>query len=482
MSAVPSAVATAAATAAPADAIADYHALLDGTAGAQLAADTNGALETALGRRGLIFGTRALCTVVRPRFFTPAQYAALGRRIARLMRAFNTAHRAALADPALRAQFRLEEWEEALLAAGPRAAISSPTARLDAFVVDTAGDGGSFALTEVNGETPAGAGFNDTLTDTFLELPAMRAFVRRWHVLPVFAHYGIVEAVVGAWRRWAEGAGRPTRGVAPRVAILDWDDVPTRLEFVMFQNHFRAQGMECVIADPRAATFETNTGGDGALVLDGAPVDVIYKRVLLSELVERAGVECDVLRAWQAGAVCMVNPPDGKILHKKASLAVLSDERNADRFDADARAAIADGIPWTRVVEERRTLHDGRGVDLLPYLAANRERFVLKPNDEYGGTGIVLGWTVDAGEWEGALARALAEPYVVQERVPIPFEPYPSVVDGTVHLIDRMIDTAPYVTDGAVMDGLLSRLSTAALLNVTAGGGSQVPNFVVVPR
>ncbi len=465
------------ATPAPADAIGAYHALLEGSAGAQLAADTEGALETALGRRGLIFGTRRLCTVVRPRFFTPAQYAALGRRIAGLMHAFNTAHRAAMADPALRAQFRLAEWEESLLTTGPRAAISSPTARLDAFIVDDAGDGGTFALTEVNGETPAGAGFNDTLTDTFLELPAMRAFVRRWHALPIFAHYGIVEAVLGAWRRWADGAGRPTRGVAPRVAILDWDDVPTRQEFLMFQAFFRAQGVDCVIADPRAAEYR-----DGDLGLGGAPVDVIYKRVLLSELVERAGADADVLRAWQAGAVCMVNPPDGKILHKKASLAVLSDERNAGLFDDAARAAIADGIPWTRVVEERRTVHDGQAVDLVPHLTANRERFVLKPNDEYGGTGIVLGWTVDQGDWERAVARALAEPYVVQQRVAIPFEAYPSVVDGEVHLLDRLIDTAPYVTDGVAMEGVLTRLSTDALLNVTAGGGSQVPNFVVLPR
>lgn len=469
-------------SAAPSAAIDHYHALLDGTAGAQLAADTEGALQTALARRGLIFGTRPLCTVIRPRFFTPAQYTALGRRVAGLMRAFNAAHQAALADPGVRAQFRLAEWEEALLASGPRAAISSPTARLDAFIVDSAGDGGTFALTEVNGETPAGAGFSDALTEAFLELPAMRAFVRDWHALPIFAHYGIVEAVVSAWRRWATTAGRPTHGVAPRVAILDWDDVPTRLEFLMFQTHFRAQGMDCVIADPRAAEYRPNGAGERVLVLDGAPVDVIYKRVLLSELIERAGIECDILRAWQAGAVCMVNPPDGKILHKKASLAVLSDERNAGLFDAAAQAAIADGIPWTRVVEERRTVHAGQEIDLVPYLVANRERFVLKPNDEYGGTGIVLGWTVEAGEWEAAVARALAEPYVAQERVPIPFEPYPSVVDGAVRLLDRMIDTAPYVTDGVVMEGVLTRLSTAALLNVTAGGGSQVPNFIVTAR
>ena len=178
----------------------------------------------------------------------------------------------------------------------------------------------------------------------------------------------------------------------------------------------------------------------------------------------------------------MVNPPDGKILHKKASLAVLGDERNAHLFGAAERAAIAECVPWTRVVEERRTEHRGETVDLVAHVTANRERFVLKPNDEYGGAGIVLGWTVDAGEWEAAVRKALAEPYVVQERVPIPFEAYPSVEGGAVRLLDRMIDTAPYVTDGEVVDGLLTRLSTAELLNVTAGGGSQVPNFVVAPR
>ncbi len=32
--------------------------------------------------------------------------------------------------------------------------------------------------------------------------------------------------------------------------------------------------------------------------------------------------------------------------------------------------------------------------------ASNREQLVLKPNDEYGGKGIVLGWEVDDAEWE----------------------------------------------------------------------------------
>ena len=211
-------------------------------------------------------------------------------------------------------------------------------------------------------------------------------------------------------------------------------------------------------------------------------VTLVYKRVLLSELVERCGLEGALVRAVLDGAACMVNPFACKILHKKASLAVLSDERNAGLFTAEQRAAIAAHVPWTRRVEERRTEYGGRPVDLVPFVRDRRASLVLKPNDEYGGKGIVLGWEVDDAAWERALAAALAEPYIVQERIALPSEPYPSVVDGRVQVAERMLDTAPYAFDDWYVDGCLTRLSTAALLNVTAGGGSTVPTYLVERR
>jgi len=38
------------------------------------------------------------------------------------------------------------------------------------------------------------------------------------------------------------------------------------------------------------------------------------------------------------------------------------------------------------------------------------------------------------------------------------------------------------VSDGAYVEGCMTRLGTAALLNVTAGGGSNVPTYVIEPR
>jgi hypothetical protein len=178
----------------------------------------------------------------------------------------------------------------------------------------------------------------------------------------------------------------------------------------------------------------------------------------------------------------MVNPFACKLLYKKASLAVLSDERNEKMFSAREAAAIGEHIPWTRVVEERTTTYRGLPVDLIPFIQKYREQFVLKPNDDYGGRGIVLGWQTNAGGWEQALQVALETPHVVQERVRIPNEPYPSLVDGRLQIYNRMLDTAPFVFYGEYTDGCLTRLSTDPLLNVSAGGGSTVPTFIVEKR
>ena len=445
-------------------AIDHWHSLL----GTGLAEATQAQLTDQLSRRGLFFGDRPLCSVLRPRFLTAAQYAFLQRRCATMMSAFRRAYDAAVADAAIRAQFGLLDWEEMLFAEEPGFRDPSPVSRLDAFFVP---ERGGLRFTEYNGETPAAAAYNDVLADVFLGLPVTREFLRKFEIRPQPARQNVMHALLDAWRQWSGGRARP------RIAILDWTDVPTRSEFVITQEYLRSQGLSCIIADPGEAELR----GD-AFFVRGEPIDLIYKRVLITELVERGGIDHAVVRAVRRRAVCMVNGFRCKLLHKKASLAVLSDERNAALFTAEEHEAIESHIPWTRRVEERHTTFRGQPVDLLPFIARQRDTFVLKPNDDYGGAGIVLGWETDEAGWAGALRRALAEPYIVQERVTIPVEPYPVLVDGALSIEDRILDTAPFIWYGAWMDGCLTRLSTASLVNVTAGGGSSLATLVVEPR
>jgi hypothetical protein len=448
------------------DAIAAYHDLLTD----DLAADSQALLEQRQRRAGLAFADRPLCTVLRPRFLTPQQYRFVCARVRGLLGAFNIIHEAAVADPGFRRQFRLTPDEETLFAY-PGFSCPMPTSRLDAFFHPDAHGAGALQLTEYNAETPAAAAYSDVLAEVFLTLPIMGAFLRRYRAVHPPARPGVYHALLDAFTCWRG------RRELPRIAILDWKEVPTYSEFVLFERYFRDLGLECIIADPREVEYR-----DGRLVRGDFVITLIYKRVLVSELLARSGLAGPVVRAVRDGAVCLVNPFCCKPLYKKASLAVLSDEANTRLFTAEQQQAIAAHIPWTRLVEERHTQHQGSLIDLVPFVLANRERLVLKPNDDYGGKGIVLGWTVEQGRWEQAVRTALAEPYVVQQRIELPHEPFPALVEGKVHWSERLLDTAPFVVHGAYADGCLTRIATDPLLNVSAGGGSTVPTFLIEPR
>jgi uncharacterized circularly permuted ATP-grasp superfamily protein len=271
-----------------------------------------------------------------------------------------------------------------------------------------------------------------------------------------------------AFREWNRGGS-----AKPSMAIVDWTGVPTLSEFEMFRERFERDGIPTVICDPGELEYRR-----GRLIAAGRHVNLVYRRVLTTELLERPDVAGALTNAYVEGKVCVVNSFRAKLLHKKMSLALLSDDRYASLYTAADLEAIARHVPWTRKVREGATMHTGRHVPDLPaFVLANRERMVLKPNDEYGGKGVVLGWTVDDHDWEQTLAVALGQSYVVQEAIEVPRELFPVAVDG-VEMLDLSLDVDPYVFDGRP-SGCLTRLSSSALLNVTAGAGSVVPTYVV---
>lgn len=450
-----------------------------------LAQETQGRMDDYHRRHKLYFGERLMCMVLRPRFLTLDQYHFLQHRVRVLLGAFHKIQDAALKDSAFRQQFGLSPAEDELAMLDP-GFHPFPTSRFDSFYVSN----DELRFTEYNSETPAGAAYNYALTQMFLALPAFQAFQRKYQAYPLPTHYGVMSSLIAAYQQWLG------RNELPRIAILDWKEVPTYSEFILYQELFQHHGLEAVIADPREVTYS----GDRLRTPDGKPIDLIYKRVLISELIERGGMEHPVIKAVKARHVCMINPFRCKILYKKASFAVLSDERNSHLFSMEQLAAIHEHIPWTRVVADRESkpplersagpaiVKDiarhagGKSIDLVKFINQNKDGLVLKPNDDYGGKGIVLGWTVDQSAWEKAVQTALSTPYIVQERVNLPKEPFPFMADGKLQVSDIMVDTNPFVCHGEFMDGCLSRISSSDLLNVTAGTGSTVPTFVVEAR
>jgi len=421
----------------------------------------------------LTFGDRVHCPFLRPFFLSPEEeqqvrivaetIAALGERVAA----------AALDDRALFAQFHLRPEEERLARLHAGYGFASTASRLDAFLLPN-----SLKFAEYNGESPAGAGYAETLAEIFRTLPMMTRFSTHYdvHSYPLSAK--LLDALVMSYVDWGGTSKRP------QIAIVDWREVPTWSEFEILKERFEKMGVPVVLADPRDLVFDGKT-----LAAQGTKIDLVYRRVLINDIVARPK-ECEALvKAYSANAVCVANTFRCKIPHVKAFFAVLTDERNGALFSHQEREVIRRHIPWTRVVEDVGTAHYGEHIELLAFIREKRENLVLKPSDEYGGTGVTLGWETNEHDWDEAIARAISSTkpaeessaWIVQERIPIRREVFPYITPNkTVEFRDMLVDFAPYLFRGKLC-GFLTRLSATGLANVTSGGG-QVPAFRVTRR
>lgn len=421
-----------------------------------------------LRRAKLTFGDRVHCPFLRPFFLSPQDEDRV-RTVAETIADFGERLvTAALEDKHLFAQFHLRAEEESLARLPVSYGRASTASRLDAFLLPD-----SLKFAEYNGESPAGAGYAETLAEIFRELPVMAKFSKHYevHSYPLSAR--LLDALIMSYRDWG-GSANP-----PQIAIVDWEGVPTWSEFEILQVRFEKMGVPTVIADPSQLRFDGQK-----LTARGKKIDLVYRRVLINDIVAKPA-ECKALvKAYTANAVCVANTFRCKIPHVKAFFAVLTDEQNGALFSHDERELIRRHIPWTRVVADVKTAHYGQTVELLAFISKERENLVLKPSDEYGGSGVTLGWETDESLWDDAIGRALSAKngaWIVQERIPIRREVFPYIAQiGRVDYRDMLVDFAPYLFRGKVC-GFLTRLSATGLANVTSGGG-QVPAFRVSPR
>jgi hypothetical protein len=444
------------------DAVSRYHELL--TEG-DLAEASRAMLDQGLEHAKLIFGGRRLSPYLRPHFVTETDFARVRQICDTVWSAIQKVKDAAVENESLLDELGLTEIERELVAIDPGYRAVSPTARLDSFLTDTA-----YSFVELNGESPAGIAYADAAYDIFSALPVMQRFNETYNVRPLYGRHLMLEVLARAHEEFL--GHKPAR--APHIAIVDLKGMPTQKEFELFKEFFDGQGYPSVICAPDELEW---TGSK--LRHHDFEIDIVYKRLLVNEYLPIIKESPALLDAYRARAVCMVNSFRSKLIHKKALFAVLTDERHAGLFNDEELAAIRSHVPWTRMVRQGKTRYAGQEVDLLEFIAERRDRLVLKPNDDYGGHGIYIGWNTDEIAWDDAMHSSLGNgDYIVQERVPTAREIFPALQDdGTVMFAEQLVDLDPLLFNGKV-GSAFTRLSFTELANVSSGGG-MVPTFII---
>ncbi|QQS33327.1 MAG: hypothetical protein IPM50_01740 [Acidobacteriota bacterium] len=440
-----------------------YHELLSDN---EVAAASLAMLDEQLESSKLIFGGRRLTPYLRPHFVRRSDWKRVVAICETVFGALQKVKDAALEDENILNELGLTEIEKDLIRINPGYSHVSPTARLDSFLTDDA-----YSFVELNGESPAGIAFSDSATEIFKQLPVMRRFAERYTYSGLEGRSKMRQVLLDCYEEYL--GHKPE--TPPTIAIVDLKDLPTIKEFELFRDHFNENGLQAVICTPEDLSFEGSR-----LMCGELEIDVVYKRLLVNEYLPIADEYPALLDAYRDGKVCMVNSFCGKLVHKKAVFSILTDERYTQLFNDIELDAIRLHIPWTRNFTSRETRYSNEEVDLVEWTRENSSKLVLKPNDDYGGHGIFIGWNSDPSEWDEAIEVALADgDYLVQERVPTAKEVFPMITDdsGNWQLTEQLVDLDPLLFTGKV-GSAFTRLSSSELANVTAGGG-MVPTFII---
>ncbi|MDH3492292.1 MAG: hypothetical protein OEM82_01990 [Acidobacteriota bacterium] len=401
---------------------------------------------------GLLDNGRPFAPVLRPFFFGRAKYTEISRAAETLSSALERMTLAALENDEIMDELDLSEAENRMARVDPGYPGVCHSSRLDTFL-----HGVDFKFLEFNAENPAGI-IDQMQIEKVLELiPEVNSFLREnphWKPRP---HLKLLNSMVEAYRDFG--------GVKefPSIAIVDWADGTTVTEFEVLKVYFESRGHNTIIADPEELVYE-----GGILRAGDFEIDIFYKRVIIHEFLERFEHDNPLSNAYRDGNVFMANSFRVKVAQKKASFAVIADPKFSNLFTGEQREVIKRHVPWTRRVRETKTDFHGKEIRLIELVRKRRENFILKPNDDYGGSGIFFGWESSESDWDEAIETALKGSYVVQERAPIEKTPF-LTYDREIVSEDLIIDFDPFLFRGRVEGGLV-RMSSKSLVNVAQGG------------
>ncbi len=317
-----------------------------------------------------------------------------------------------------------------------------------------AGDGQLYVL-EDNLRVPSGVSY--VLENRGVAKRAFPELFERYRIRPVDAYTDELNKLLHS----LAPAGRHD----PSIAVL----TPGIFNSAYFEHSFLAQrmgaelveGQDLVVGDDECVYMKTIQGLER--------VDVIYRRLddlfidpeafLPDSLLGVAGL----MRAWKAGNVGIANAPGAGVADDKVVYAWVPD---MIRYYLGEDPLIPN-VPTYRCMYDTECQH----------VLANLGDLVLKPANESGGYGIVIGNRASADELAAAADAIRADPRNWVAQPILDLSTGPTLVDDGIE--PRHLDLRPFILTGErsyVTAGGLTRVALtkgSLVVNSSQGGGSK---------
>lgn len=272
--------------------------------------------------------------------------------------------------------------------------INVPIGRFDVFYKDS----DNFKFCEINTDGSSAMNEDNTIGRILLESQGLQDFSSKYDLKSRELISTWVEKSLEIFSKW------DSKNTKANVAIVDFKESGTSNEFLEFKKAYENAGHNCIIADPRDLVYK-----DGKLYSGDYQIDLVYRRIVTFELIEKKDEIGEFLEAYRNNAMCVIGTIRSQLIHNKIFFKILHDQETLDFLSDKEREFIKRHVPYTG---------DFKGSDeILKKVTLGKDKYIMKPSDKNGSQGVFVGRDMSFEDWEERLKKVFNDDYIYQEFV-----------------------------------------------------------------
>ncbi len=297
-------------------------------------------------------------------------------------------------DLDFRKKFGFPKWVEELIEIDNGYDINVPIGRFDIFYEDY----DNFKFCELNTDGSSAMNEDNTIGKILLETKALKNFSDNYRLDYLELINTWVDTSIEIYNKY------DSLNKTPNVAIVDFIESGTSAEFKVFQDAYNAKGYNCIIVDPRELEYR-----DNKLYFEDYRIDLVYRRIVTFELIDKVDEILDFIKAYRECAFCCIGSLRSQVIHNKIFFKILHDEDTLEMLTEEERTFVKEHIPYTGIF--------GGKEEVFYEVLNNKDKYIMKPMDLNASQGVYVGRDLDYEEWELRLKKDWNNEYIYQELV-----------------------------------------------------------------
>ncbi|QVK19089.1 glutathionylspermidine synthase family protein [Mycoplasmatota bacterium] len=339
----------------------------------------------------LLYKGEPIPFLYHPMFFTEKDIKQFKNITKTLMSIGNKVIKEYIDSPSYRLKFGFPPLLEELILKDHGYDINIPIGRFDLFY-----NGDEFKFCELNTDGSSAMNEDNTLAKILLESKVLKKMKDTYQIDYLDCINTWVDESIKLYHEYSLSDEKPT------VAIVDFKESATTYEFIEFKKAYENKGYNTLICDARDLEYI-----NGKLFYESQQIDLIYRRIVTKELIDRSHEIEDFIKAYKDQAVCVIGPLKSQILHNKIIFKILHDEDTLELLSTDEKQFVKKHIPITKRFVG--------GYDVYEEVLENKDKYIIKPCDLYGSRGVYVGLDFSRKQWEGKLKKCFNNDYLYQE-------------------------------------------------------------------